>query len=83
MFRMTAPINSPTIPDVIIPPMAPSRMTSMGTFTPRPNSMGLSTMSLELTTMDQIRKMSPSLMAISMAWDVADFSGVLGEFVWA
>ncbi len=33
--------------------------------------------------MDQIRKMSPSLMAISMAWDVADFSGVLGEFVWA
>ncbi len=36
------------MPDMIMPPMAPSRITSIGASTPRPSMIGLSTMSLML-----------------------------------
>ena len=49
-------MNSPIRPERIIPPMAPMRITSMGTGTPRPSSIGFSTPSLRLTSRLQTAK---------------------------
>ncbi len=40
-----APTNIPMIPPVAMPPSAPTRMTGIGTSTPRPSISGLSTLS--------------------------------------
>ena len=48
--------NLPITPAQIMPPMAPTRMTSMGTFTPRPRKSGFRKLSLPLTIRLQMRK---------------------------
>ncbi len=49
------------IPDMIIPPMAPSRITSIGTSTPRPRSNGLRNVSLTLTNRPYTRKITAAV----------------------
>ena len=53
---MIAPTKSPMIPDVINPPIAPMKMTSIGTSTPRPIKRGLRKASDMPTRMLQIAK---------------------------
>ena len=51
----TAPINKPMIPDKSIPPMAPMKITTIGTSNPRPKNIGLRILSRSLTKIDHIR----------------------------
>jgi hypothetical protein len=53
---MIAPTKSPMIPDVINPPIAPMKITSIGTSTPRPIKRGFRKASDIPTRMLQIAK---------------------------
>ena len=65
MANTIAPTKRPIMPESIMPPIAPIRITSMGMSTPRPISIGFKKLSLTLTRVAQTRKMTAGVVSLA------------------
>ena len=62
----TAPINKPTMPESIIPPMAPTNIMARGASTPLANNMGFNTLFSKPTAIFQTKNATAAPVPVSV-----------------